>query len=490
MRDAPTLGRPGSTPATQSGPAVQRREGQPAPEASPSKRSELRSLPYDEQVQALDPEGGALAREPHHPSGSLDETSVERWIQSALNLLLGSGLTVDGALRGATIPAVRAFQRKAPELAKQRLAVDGIAGRQTIGALEKATDKRAPELTEAKRKAGVPAATPDTEAKDGEEGPDTKGAKGSTDAKASAPAPTPAAEARDEGGGQSEQQVVGELKAEIGKAAAKKTSGPNPVVVDVAQAYDQARQWTMGQHDNPTTKRAAETRERLRTKWKTLKADYDGWVARGKPEPTRRGQKPPKDPGPEADYIRNEWFKGYWSLWCYQFADKVASYMAGRKTSLPALIALTNKDVAAGGDGSRVKGRTIVHRGKTLAKMAEDEKQSPQLEVGALVHVKMHYEGNTPYEFKDDFHHWVVWAGNGKFSDTLTGKDKTGPSNDDSLRNWVKKSFKMQDYKFMHEDPRFSAGKNAKGEPLPRPGIQPLISAEYDPRQNPTQKEG
>lgn len=122
----------------------------------------------------------------------------------------------------------------------------------------------------------------------------------------------------------------------------------------------------MGQHDTPTTDRAVETRQRLEKKWQTLRAEYDDWVARGRPAPTQKWKKPPKDPGEKADYIRSGWFKGYWSLWCYQFANKVASYMAGRKTSLPALIALTNKDVAAGGDGSRVKGRTTVHRGKTL----------------------------------------------------------------------------------------------------------------------------
>ncbi len=454
----------------------------PAPtQATPGggRRVQLRTLPYDQQVQLLDPEQGnasgaepdqSLEAEPHHPTGPLDETSVERWIQSALNLLLGSSLAVDGAMKGPTAMAVRAFQKKAPELAKTRLTVDGVAGPMTIGALEKSVDAQAPDKTEAQLKAG----------------------SGKKEGEADAPAQNdahPASTAKEDEG--SESQVEQELKAEIASTAAKKKKGSDPVIDDVADAYRQARQWTMGQHDTPTTPRATETRARLGKKWDELRAEYDAWVERGKPVPASKWKKTLKDPGTKPDYIRAEWFKGYWSLWCYQFADKVASYMdGGRRTTLPALVKLTNAAVKEGGDGSAVKGRTTLHRSKTIEQMAQDEKGNPQLEPGSLLHVKLHYEGNTPYEFKDDFHHWIVWAGNGKFSDTLTGENTTGKANDASLKAWVKKSFAMPDYKFMHDDPRFSTARNAKGQPIPKEGLQPLLSAEFDTRTKPTQKEG
>ncbi len=121
---------------------------------------------------------------------------------------------------------------------------------------------------------------------------------------------------------------------------------------------------------------------------------------------------------------------------------------------------------------------------------AESEMSEPTLAPGAFVHVKLHYEGNTPYEFVDDFHHWVVWAGAGKFSDILTGQAKSGAANDASLRAWVKSAFKRSDDAFMHHDTRFSSGQNRKGEALPIANLQPLVSAEHDPRQDPKQKTG
>lgn len=166
----------------------------------------------------------------------------------------------------------------------------------------------------------------------------------------------------------------------------------------------------MGQHDTPTTPRATETRARLGKKWDELRAEYDAWVERGKPVPASKWKKTLKDPGTKPDYIRAEWFKGYWSLWCYQFADKVASYMdGGRRTTLPALVKLTNAAVKEGGDGSAVKGRTTLHQQDHRAD-GPRRKGYAQLAPGSLLHVKLHYEGNTPYEFKDDFHHWIVWG--------------------------------------------------------------------------------
>jgi len=125
-----------------------------------------------------------------------------------------------------------------------------------------------------------------------------------------------------------------------------------------------------------------------------------------------------------------------------------------------------------------------------MAQAGADEAAQPKLAPGTSFHVKVHFEGDNPYEHDDDFHHWMVYAGNGKFSDSLTGKDKSGAAMDQTLKNWVKKSFKDKEFSFMHEDPRYTTEKNARGEPIPKPDLQPLISAEYDPRLPTAKKEG
>jgi len=271
-------------------------------------RVQLRALPYAEQVQRLASEENAAPV----GGGTLDETTVERWIQSALNLLLGAGLNVDGVLSSSRAQ-IRAFQTKAPELTGTKLAVDGLAGLRTIGALEDATG---------------------------------------------------------------------------------------------------------------------------------------------------------------------------------EFAQKVSEFLDGSKSAgLARLVSQTEKASTGGGDVAAVKGRTTLHRGKTLNQMALDEKGNPRLAPGASVHVKLHWEGDNPYEFKDDFHHWMVYAGNGKLSDTLTGKDKSGSSMDAAMKGWVRKSFKMADYAFMHADPRFSEEKK-NGVPIPKKDLQPLVSAEYDPRMTVAKKGG
>lgn len=91
-------------------------------------------------------------------SGDLDSSSFERWVQSALNAIgeayqMPAGLAVDGKLSGPTRAAVRGFQARSEEIAGERLAVDGVAGRQTTAALAQATSSNAPTIREAARRA-------------------------------------------------------------------------------------------------------------------------------------------------------------------------------------------------------------------------------------------------------------------------------------------------------------------------------------------------
>lgn len=140
MREPPGLGPSpiaGTGPATQGHAVSGGHTAQGGAQAASSRRSGLRSLSYDEQVQALTAEGGPPApgaQEPRPPSGPLDEMSLERWIQSALNLLLGAGLSVDGVLRGPTIPAVGELKAEiAKAAAKKATGAERRGGRCSSG---------------------------------------------------------------------------------------------------------------------------------------------------------------------------------------------------------------------------------------------------------------------------------------------------------------------------------------------------------------------
>jgi hypothetical protein len=419
-------------------------------------RGQLRTMSFDDQVQRLTP-GADADGAPATRGGSLDETSVERWVQTALNVVLGAGLAVDGRLAGPTRAAVRTFQRKAPQLAGTRLAVDGVAGPRTIGALEGATGSSAPTAQEPSRAPGADSQKDDT----GSEGP----AQG---------APAVEEEIPD---GVVEQQVQGEVARLASQPA------PEAARVDTSQAYEEAKAWTMARKGALDTDRAIATKKKLKESWAEKRKKFDAYQTQ---EP-KKGRAP-KDPGDLETFITANWFRTYWLRWCYQFAAKVSEFLDGRKaTGLMGLVART-REAAGKGEADKVKGRTTLHRGKTLQQAGADEVASPRLAPGTSFHVKVHWEGDNPYEFKDDFHHWMVYAGQGKFSDTLTGKDKAGAAMDTTLRNWVKGSFRHPDYAFMHADPKYASIVN--GKPRPHANLQPLVSAEYDPRQSVSKKEG
>ena len=79
-----------------------------------------------------------------------DDSSYERWLQSALKALVAHDLDVDGELGPRTRVAVKTFQKRAGELrpGAPKLTADGIAGPKTIAELELQTQSTAPSKQE------------------------------------------------------------------------------------------------------------------------------------------------------------------------------------------------------------------------------------------------------------------------------------------------------------------------------------------------------
>jgi hypothetical protein len=430
-------------------------------------------------VQRLSPDGGAVQRREGGPAaapapaaaGGIDTASYERWLQSGLNAVLHASLAVDGVLGPATSRTVRTFQGRAQELVGTRLAVDGVAGAQTKDALATATATPAPTIRERQRRREAAA---DAETSGPQAAPGAPPEPGSAPGAAPAEAPTTEAEPTSspeltaEERGQ-EAQTQTELRGALGGAATEaRSNGAEP---DVDAAYEETRRWTEERRSLLDTSRAVSVHRKLVAEYQAAHPDRPDAAAMDR-------------------FIAQRWFKAYWMLKCYQFAAAVQQRLQpGRHPSLMKLVAQT-KAAAAGGDASLVRGRTAVYRGRTLAELGAAELARPVLQAGAAIHVKLHFEGDNPYEFKDDFHHWVVYAGGGKFSDSLTGQNKSGAAMDQTLRGWVRSAFKNPDYRFMHDDPRFASGKDSRGRPIVVPNLQPRVSAEYDPTQATTRREG
>jgi len=289
--------------------------------------------------------------------------------------------------------------------------------------------------------------------------------------------------------------IEGMLKGAISKTA---TSAPAPTPghhgrprgnVDVQAAYRETREWTMEQMTNATDGDTLRATTSLEAEWFALSRDFNAWDTAGRPAVWNGKPKVPKDPGPKLEYISRGFFKEYWMLHCLQFADKLSKNLPGRKyNTLQTLIGQTNKALEHGEDVGLVKGRTTVHRGKTFAQIAVDEASNPRLAPGTSIHVKLHFNGDKPYEYADDFHHWIVWAGNGLFTDSLTGAEKAGAAMDATLQGWVHKSFGGAKFQQFHGDTTFSQSATGPGAAKPIAGLQPRVSAEYDPRVNPNQQ--
>jgi hypothetical protein len=115
----------------------------------------------DEPFDVDDPEADVPRDDEFVDFGNVvleDTTSHERWLQSALKALVEPTLAVDGALGTRTRAATKAFQRRVREFVANsaKLSVDGIAGPQTIAALEAATGTTATATREDEREEPCP----------------------------------------------------------------------------------------------------------------------------------------------------------------------------------------------------------------------------------------------------------------------------------------------------------------------------------------------
>lgn len=146
-------------------------------DTTPSGADPDASLSFDAAVEAsdsLDP--AAVADEPWpdlDPEAELEEddgaelsfgvtpvmladtSTRETWLQSALKAIVAPGLQVDGELGPRTYQAVQTFQRRSQTLGGGPLVADGVVGPRTIGALEKVTRTKAPELATAEKPSPV-----------------------------------------------------------------------------------------------------------------------------------------------------------------------------------------------------------------------------------------------------------------------------------------------------------------------------------------------
>jgi len=96
------------------------------------------------------------------------------------------------------------------------------------------------------------------------------------------------------------------------------------------------------------------------------------------------------------------------------------------------------------------------------------------LKPGWAVHVKATWTETKHYSPKDDFHHWITYAGNGKWIDSRGG-GQTAKKADRFLKNWFRGSYGGPDYVKTRE---FFANKT-KAE-LPK-GAQPRVTGVHNP---------
>lgn len=327
---------------------------------------------------------------------------------------------------------------------------------------------------------------------------------------AQAPAPHEASPAEAQVG----QQVLTAIKDQAAQ--------PGPGTLDPDQAYQELHSWTVAKQDDagdPDTARvvAALTAKHQRAEeaYQAAHAKYEQRLA----DPKQVGKKPPKPPVPPLAldaFLKDGFFKQYWMLHCDQFADTLAKKINGPAyPSLARLRERTNQAIAkAGVDGQQgpveIPGRDLRYRGLTLTELGARLK-ADHVEAGVGVHVKMRHELDIPYakdgagHQQDDFHHWFVYIGEGRFADSF-GAHHSGAACDSFMQSWQKDSFYQRkrpgetfDYRHLHTSEYADAGSLAEFQlwqagnqdanaarhriPKPKAGVVPRVTALYRPRQ-------
>ncbi len=94
-------------------------------------KGQAQALKYADQKKVVSPAG-------HKPDGPKAQKHVEKWVQAALNVVLGIKLKVDGVLTGAARTALLRFQHE------NALPATGLIDERTLQALEKRVGLKAP----------------------------------------------------------------------------------------------------------------------------------------------------------------------------------------------------------------------------------------------------------------------------------------------------------------------------------------------------------
>lgn len=262
---------------------------------------------------------------------------------------------------------------------------------------------------------------------------------------------------------------------------------------DFSAAYEQLKAETMAKIGDKNDERGVEVTGNLTADYEAAKAAFEAQKGAGEAAADgkhKKGKsKAPKDPGSLDAFIRARWFDAYWHFKCLDFAAAIVKSGAkkGEKTVALRTMVRHATEAAAEGDEAVAKmpGRSTTHAGKTMQQLADAEAASPTMAPGAVVHLKLHWQRPAPYDPESDFHHWIVYDGGGLFTDSFS-RHKPASAFDPFLQRFVKNHFGEGKFGGHRKEtlpdgvtPRFVDKVGAKH---PKAGLQPLVSAVYDPK--------
>lgn len=354
--------------------------------------------------------------------GGIDLRSFGTWAQSGLNRVdrrvpfLRRPLIVDGAIGAQTKQGVKGFQGVADQVVPGALlSRHGQLDPGTVWALEEATGAKNPAGRRAVRPEVQTAAPQDNEDDKVEE---VEG-----------------------------NQVAPESEADV-RPGLQEALGRVVPAMSPATAYAKLREWTMAQLPNDSNKDTKRAKAALKKKFGVA---------------LEKGQVAATD---EAKFIERGFFEAYWMLHCDQFAKRLMELINGDGAATLSELkgradrAVDGAGIAGGAAAStQVAGRDLSYRGETMTSLGA-RLMADGAEPGVGVHVKLRFESDRPYDpsVDDEFHHWFVYTGHGKFSDSF-GADQSGASCDRFMVSWMKRDFHNRgrsgeafDFSFFHTE--------------------------------------